>query len=109
MNVVNDRAVKSAAVELTASGNLVAAVSGKAIVVVGYLLTLDADASVQFQSKPGTGDATDLSGPLDLGAAVVLGAAPNAHGWFKTKVGEALYLVVTGSVNVGGHVAYVEA
>jgi len=105
MDVAEVRDVKCAAVELSASGNVVAAVSGKRIVVLGYVLTLDGAATVQWQTSTGP---TDLSGPMKVAAGSVIVAPVNGHGWFKTAAGDALRLAVTGTVNVGGHVLYVE-
>ncbi len=78
---------------------LVAAVSGKSIRVLGYVLTGASACSAKFQSA-----STDLTGPLFLGAPVVV---PNDNsGWIETVAGEALNLFTSANVQVSGHINY---
>ena len=103
-------AIKTKAIACSSSGAnaVVAAVSGKAIKVLGYVLTASAAVNAKWQSA-----STDLTGlsyflstaPDKLVAPVI--RQGSGH-WFKTAVGEALNLNLSGAVAVGGHLVYQE-
>jgi hypothetical protein len=82
---------------------IVAAVTGKKLRVVAYVLV--ANAAVNAKWRSGT---TDKSGLLYLAAngGAASGYSPVGH--FETASGEALNLHLSGAVAVGGHVVYVE-
>ena len=95
--------IKFAVVNLSATGDLVTAVSGKKIRVLGYVLSGNGTVSANFES-----DTTDISGLLKLAANTTVSYA---GGWdapaFETASGEKLALTLSGSVDVDGHVTYV--
>lgn len=104
--------IKSAAIACSSSGNneIVAAVSGKSIAVLGYVLVANGAVNVKWRSA-----STDKTGLLYLaangGAAVpVVPLSKLGAGacWFATAAGEALNLNLSGAVAVGGHVLYRE-
>lgn len=87
----------------TASGNLVAGVTGGRIQLYG--LSLLASASFTISINDGSGG-TALWGPVDIQAG---GGAWPQEGEFPlleaTTKGNALYLTLTGTGNVGGHIS----
>lgn len=93
--------VKYASISTSASGDttVVAAVTGKRIKVVDYVLTRASAVNMKWRS--GT---TDITGLLYNGAAP--GFNPVGH--FRTAVGELLAINLSAAVGVGGHLAYVE-
>ncbi len=96
--------VKFAKVDLAASGDLVALVTGKKIRVVDFCLVAAGAVTVKFQ----TGAATDLTGAMSLitGTPLQPGFDPTGH--FETVAGAKLNLVLGGSVQVSGWLKYVE-
>jgi len=103
-------------VDVTIAGGaeLVAAVAGKAIRVLGYLLVATANVEAVFNSNDNgtTPVITPLSGPLSLVTARHVEANFNPVGWFQTLAGEALDLSLGGTGatpdgDVGGHLVYV--
>lgn len=103
-------AIKTAAIACSSSGAnaIVAAVSGKAIKVLGYVLSASAAVNAKWQSASTdlTGLTYFVSGGLDKVCAPI---PPQGSGhWFKTVAGEALNLHLSGAVAVGGHVVYQE-
>lgn len=97
--------VKRAAVSLAASGDLVAAVTGKQILVISYLIVAAGAVTAKFQS----GATTDLTGAMTMATGSV-NTPGNATvgGCFVTAVGEKLNLVLGGAVQVSGWLTYVE-
>lgn len=99
--------VKYAAVAVASSGDntIVAAVSGKKIRVISYMLNAAAAVDAKWKS----GASTDKTGLLYM-AAAGYGAIGdyNPSGWFETAVGQALVLNLSAAVAVGGHISYVE-
>lgn len=95
----------SVSVALSDSGDLVALVSGKRIIVWAYhLKTADAAKSIKFQS----GGTTDLTGAM-LGTdhnAEAIGTAQYAIPVLETAVGEKLNLVCSAAEAVGGFLIY---
>lgn len=105
---------KFAAISLTATGTIVAAVAGKKIRVLALALTFDTltgDETYIFKSGAGgtalTGALGDASG---VGPAVVPFLLPfSPVGWFETVAGELLELALTGTTPfVNGCLVYVE-
>lgn len=96
--------LKFATIAATASGDtaVVAAVTGKRIRVVSYVFVTDAAISVKFRSAT-----TDITGPMPIAAnsGVSCPGQPSSH-LFQTVAGAALNINLSGTANVGGHVAY---
>jgi hypothetical protein len=98
----------SAAISTTTSGQtaVVAAVTGRKIKVLGYVLMAAGTVNVKWQD--GT---TDLTGALPL-TAQVGAVVPQCGGegyhpeWFKTTAGNALNLNCDSTVGVYGQVVY---
>jgi hypothetical protein len=101
-----------AAVSLSASGDLVAAVAGKKLLIAELLLTnTNSGVTVKFQSG-----SDDLSGAMTLDAFRALGAglpaAPANSGsngfipLYETAVGEAFKIALSGTTMIAGHVRY---
>ena len=81
---------------------LVAAVTGKKIRVLSYVLFCNAAVNAKFQSG-----STDLTGLLYLAANGGVSATVEGIGCFQTASGEALNLNLSGAIAVGGHITYV--
>jgi hypothetical protein len=97
---------QSAVISLSADGELVPAVAGKRIVVLGYVIVNNVATAqtVSFQSA-----STDITGIMGLPSSIGGGiSAHAAHGrcLFKTNKGEALNLNVSAATAVAGHVYY---
>jgi len=104
------RAAISAASAAAAGNELVAAVSGKKICVLGVVLIANADVTATFYSGPAdTG--TAISGPLPLGAkggfAVDAPADPQMHA-METAAGARLSLLLSAAVQCSGWLTYYE-
>lgn len=99
--------VKYAAIAASSNGNneVVAAVSGKRIIVLSYKVVINAAVNCKWRSAN-----ADITG-LDYGDAQGWGSIGNFSpvGHFVTAVGEALNLNLSSGVAVGGHLTYVEA
>ena len=95
------------AISCSSSGanEIVAAVTGKRIRVLGYTLTFSGSVNAKFQSA-----STDKTGLL-YGAAAANVCAPITDTpdlfWFETAIGEALNLNLSGATAVGGHLTYI--
>jgi len=85
-----------------AGNTIVAAVAGKQIRVMGYVLDSVTAVTIQWFSNT-----TALSGSMSMGATSTL-ACPidNGDGWFETAAGEALKMTLGGAVQVSGHLVY---
>jgi hypothetical protein len=97
---------KFAAIQLSATGAVVAAVAGKRIRVLAAFQSASAAVNTKWQSA-----STDLTGLTYFVADTLLGPQVlpfNPAGWFQTAKGEALNLNLSGSVAVGGGIVYVE-
>lgn len=98
--------VKSAVIAASSSGAnaIVAAVTGKKIRVLGYIISGVTAVNAKWQSG-----STDIGGLIYIGATggAVAPIAP-MYMWFETVAGEALNLNLSGAVAVGGGVVYVE-
>ncbi|HXG77500.1 MAG TPA: hypothetical protein VNJ53_13120 [Gaiellaceae bacterium] len=95
-----------AAVDVATSGDttLVAAVAGKRLRVLAFLLVGAGAVVATFKS----GAATALTGGLTLAASTVVAAPFSPEGWFETAAGEALVLNLSAAVSVDGAVVYQE-
>lgn len=100
--------MRTAKIDLTSSGDIVAAVPGKKIRVTSLLLVASAAFTAKFQS----GASTDLQGAMSMivGVPIPLPVAPSMpgelRGHFETAVGEKLNLVLSGSGQVSGCLTY---
>lgn len=100
---------QSAAVDISTATTtaVVAAVTGKRIVVYNYTLVNGVATGQSVQFKSGT---TALTGVIQLPLAVGGGLAPSSGSeltcLFATARGEALNLVSTAATQFGGSVAY---
>ena len=89
------------------SNTIVAAVTGKRILVLVYSVMGSGDQNVYFCSN-----ATAITGTLYLNNHIRSTAAygamtpAGAVGLFRTEIGEALNLVLSTTANVGGHLTY---
>ena len=95
-----------AAINAASSGNneIVAAVSGKKIKVVSYLIVAAGTVTATWKSA-----STALSGAIPLVANSGAAAAPDGEyggHWLETARGEALNLVLSGAIAVTGHISY---
>ena len=97
-----------AAIDFTSSGDntVVAAVTGKKIRLLGYVLTALADVSVRWESGAG---GTALSGAMYIGPGEtnqVLAPSCGSYGCLETAAGELLNLEMGGATQVDGHAVY---
>jgi hypothetical protein len=92
-----------AVISASSSGDnaIVAAVTGKRIRVLSYLLVANAAVNAKWRSAT-----TDVTGLLYLAANGGAACAFEGLGCFQTAVGEALNLNLSGAVAVGGHCTY---
>lgn len=87
---------------------IIAAVTGKRIKVLHYVISSDQNVDVLFKS----GSSTDLTGPLYLGAHGHIeagygsGTPAGLVALFETAQGQALVLDINGAKTVGGHITY---
>ena len=91
----------SVPVSLAASGQVVAAIAGKRIRVLGVGLVGLLATQVKFQSN-----ATDITGAMPFAAngGVVMPAGEQP--WFETAIGEALNINMNIATTLGGVVQY---
>jgi len=85
----------------SASPVVLAAITGKRIRVLSYVLITDAQQTVKWQS-----DTNDISGAMSLDVSSGI-SAHNPQGLLQTNNGEALRLLPSSSGNVSGHISYV--
>jgi hypothetical protein len=97
---------KYAPIAASAAGlnTLVAAVPGKKIRVLQYLLVTGTAVGVEFRSGPSTA----LTGSMSLPANGGVGAASSALGHFETASGQALGAFLSAAAPVSGHLCYIE-
>lgn len=102
--------VKHATISAASSGDntVVAAVSGKRILVLQVKLIADSAVDARFEDGAG---GTELAGPAKLGTSsdsggYVLNFSP--VGWFKTSANTLLNLELSAAVQVSGVIAYQE-
>lgn len=98
---------KYAIIDAALSGNntIVAAVTGKKIRVLAYVLVASAAVTARFESAA---DGTALTGQMQVGANGIVPSGYNPLGHFETVAGELLNLELSGAISVDGHVTYVE-
>ena len=104
--------MKYATITASASGNtvIIAAVPGKKMRILDYLITTNGAVNVTWKSSGGS----SISGILYLGANAVATAvggyqlAGGLFGLFETLPDEGLTINLSGSVAVGGHITYSE-
>jgi hypothetical protein len=98
---------KFATIVASSSGatTVVAAVGGKKIRVLGYVVTGSGTVNVKFQSHV---TPTDLTGLLYMNATEFGTVSFNPYGWFETVSGEALDINLSSNTSVGGHLVYIE-
>lgn len=98
------KGLKRAAISAGALGSntLVAAVAGKQVVVLGYVLVAAGAVNARFQSAT-----NDLTGLMTFAAAGNDQVAPlSPYGYLATNAGEALNLNLSGAVAVAGYLVY---
>jgi hypothetical protein len=84
---------------------LIPLVTGKKILVIGYLMTAALAVVVDFNDDSGT----LLGGPFDLGVLGQVNYPGSLYGpAFETGVGRALRVNLSLAVNVRGHITYAE-
>jgi hypothetical protein len=100
--------VLTAVIAATADGDntVVAAVTGKKIRVLGYVLTVNAAGTVQWKSGASTAKSGAMEFPDGGGAAPGLCDPATGGFWFETAAGEALVLATAAGVDGLGHVTY---
>jgi hypothetical protein len=100
-----DREVKHAEIDSAGGETLevVAAVTGKQILVLAWDLFTSAAAVLVWKSASTTLDGKGKSLAANTGFA-----ASSLAGVLKTALSEALNLTITGTANIGGTVTYVE-
>ena len=94
-----------AAISVSTIGDntIVAAVTGKQIRVIAYVL--QANAAVVGTWKSSVAGA--ISGPMSDAQNGGKVCGYNPAGWCQTAIGEALVLNLNGNVSVGGHLTYI--
>jgi hypothetical protein len=99
--------VKYAVIDDASSGDneVIAAVSGKKIRVLSYVMITAGAVTARFESGAG---GTALTGQMSIGAngGASSGYVPVGH--FETAAGAALNLELSGAVSVDGHITYIE-
>ena len=105
MSIIDRHSPRFAKIDTSASGatELVAARTGKRILVLSYVVNASGAVGVKFQSA-----STDLTGTLTLAANQTQDAYYSEAGYFQTVAGEALNINLSGAVQVGGHLTWVE-
>jgi hypothetical protein len=98
---------KFAVIDDASSGDntIVAAVSGKKIRVLSYVLVAAGTVTARFESGAA---GTALTGQMSLVDAVGVSAGFSPVGHFETAVDALLNLELSGAVSVDGHLTYVE-
>ena len=96
--------VKQVAVDenTAASNTIVAAVAGKSIRVISYVLAVSAAEVLTWED----GNNADLSGAMTVDASPLV--AESQTGLFWTPEGVALNLLAGGTAQVSGHITYIE-
>lgn len=108
MNDKTELEVKRAVINVASSGDntIVAAVTGKKIRVISFIMRNAGAVDIRFESGAG---GTALTGVMETEAADPAIVAPfNPTGWFETAAGALLNLELGGAVSVDGLLSYVE-
>ena len=100
--------VLTAVISATADGanEVVAAVTGKKIRVLGYVLNVNAAGTAQWRSGASTVKSGAMEFPDGGGATAPLCDPTAEVFWFETTAGEALNIVNAAGVDSLGHVVY---
>ena len=98
---------KYLAVDVNSSGDntLIAAVSGKKILVIGCVLIAAGTVSIRFEDGAG---GTALTGVINLTTNSGFTLPLGIPGWFKTSTNTLLNLELSGAVAVAGTLVYTE-
>jgi len=99
--------VKFAVIDETDAGDkeIVAAVAGKKIRVLSYVIIASATSTVRWESGPG---GTALTGSMSLSTIKSTESSCSVIGCFQAVAGESLSLETTGAVSFDGHLTYIE-
>lgn len=97
--------IKRGIINLTATGDLQALVSGKKIRVLSMTFVCSTALTVKFTSGPGP---TDLTGPMSFVANGGMPFSESLKGLFETASGAKLSMSITGTGTVAGFYTYVE-
>lgn len=105
--LAHNKEIKFAVIDSASAGDntIVAAVTGKKIVVLSYALVSAGATTARFESGAG---GTALTGQMTLAASTVLSCGFNEAGWFETAAGALLNLELSAAVSVDGHLSYIE-
>jgi hypothetical protein len=109
-NITDERDHKHAVIDAAVAENntIVAAVAGKRILVLSYVIVASGGAQTLIRWESGAGG-TALTGEMDLGDNLALIVPYNPGGCFApTAVGALLNLQITAATSVDGHISYVE-
>ena len=106
-SAVDAGAAKFAVINAATSGNntIVAAVTGKKIRVLSYVLISAGAVNATFQTGAG---GTALTGALPLAAQAGASSGFSPVGHFETVAAALLNLSLSAAIQVSGHVTYVE-
>ena len=98
--------IKFAAISETtaASNEIVAAVTGKRIRILGIVLSAADAVTATIEDE----DGNDLIGPLDITADAPIVLPVSGIGYQQTPATKALHLLLGGAVAVGGCITYQE-
>lgn len=98
--------IKYALIDHGAAGDntIVAAVAGKKIRVLSYVIVAAGAVTVRFESAA---SGAALTGQMSLAANGGVSCAYNEGGWFETAAGALLNLELGGIVSVDGHLSYI--
>lgn len=101
-----EKALRFAPIAASSDGAtvIVPAQPGKRYTVLAYVLAAAGAVTVKFADA--TGDLTGEFPIAEAGAGLDPGLSPLGH--FRTRRGEALSIVLSGAVAVGGHLTYTE-
>ena len=93
-----------ATISLTATGTVVAAVAGKRVRVLAYLVVCTAPNAITWQTSTGN---VPLSGSMSFGTSGGVSAPFSQVGHFQTVSGDSLSLLLGSATQVSGHLTYV--
>ena len=99
--------IKFAVIDKAGSGDneLIAAVAGKKLRVLAYVLVSGGTVTVRFESAAG---GTALTGQMTTAVNNIISSGYSPVGHFETIAGEALNLELGGAVTVDGHLVFQE-
>ena len=102
------KTLKTAVIDLTTTGDVISAVTGKVIKVYAAKIICSEALEINFASyNAGTSTTTNLEGGQSYAANGGFAMAVNPPAYlFKTLIGESLRLVITGTGTAAGFVSY---